>query len=391
MEKWGYLLTQDRYKSRFFHKSLADDSSGQGAKDLRRHWGPKSKSLALMVICILLSACRSSGEAVRPSIEFSKLPPLSEGGPDKLDTIEGRVNGARPGQRIVLFAKGGIWWVQPFVDNPFTMIQPDSTWKSPTHLGTGYAALLVEPGYVPPATMDALPTEGHGVVAIAVTKVEDPVAPKTIQFSGYEWTVRNTSSNRGGSSNPYDPTNAWTDENGFLHLRIAGEPGKRTCAEVSLTRSLGYGSYIFVVHDTSHLEPAAVLSMFTWDDEAADQNHRELDIEITRWGDPGSKNAQYVVQPYYLPTNVARFIAPPGVLTHSFRWEPGKVTFKTFPGKNGSAPGGKSRDVAEQIFSTGVPSPGAESVHLTLFVYGNTKNPLQKNAEVVIEKFEYLP
>jgi hypothetical protein len=351
----------------------------------------RSKGAALILICILMSACRSLGEAAKPSIEFSKLPPLAEGGPDKLDTIEGRANGARPEQRIVLFARGGIWWVQPFADNPFTNIQSDSTWKNQTHLGTEYAALLVEPEYVPPATMDALPAVGHGVAAIAVTKSENPAAPKTIQFSGYEWKARNTSSNRGGSTNPYDPANAWTDENGFLHLRIAGEPGKWTCAEVNLTRSLGYGSYIFVVRDTSHLEPAAVLSMFTWDDKAAEQNHRELDIELTRWGDPGSKNAQYVVQPYYIPTNVARFIAPAGVLTHSFRWEPGKATFRTVSGKNGNVPGSKSRGVAEQTFSTGVPSPGDESVHLTLFVYGNTKSPLQKNAEVVIEKFEYLP
>jgi hypothetical protein len=348
-------------------------------------------SLAFTAVCILLSACRSSGNASRPSVEFTRLPPLAEGGPDKIDTIEGRVNGARPGQRIVLFARGGIWWVQPFADNPYTTIQPDSTWKSSTHLGTEYAALLVEPGYVPPATMDALPAEGGAVTSLAVSKSMDPPAPRTLQFSGYEWKVRATSSNRGGYTNPYDPANAWTDENGFLHLRIAGEPGKWTCAEVSLTRSLGYGSYIFVVRDTSHMEPAAVLSMFTWDDKAADQNHRELDIEIARWGDPGSKNAQYVVQPYYLPTNVARFIAPSGVLTHSFRWEPGKVTFQTVPGKNESTPGGKSRHVAGQIFSTGVPAPGGELVHLTLFVYGNTKSPLQKNAEVVIEKFEYFP
>lgn len=236
--------------------------------------------------------------------------------------------------------------------------------------------------------MDAAPTEGRAVVAVAVTKGGSPAAPKTLHFSGYEWKVRDTSSNRGGQTNPYDPANAWTDASGFLHLRIAGAPGQWTCAEVRLTRSLGYGSYLFVVRETSHLEPAAVLSMFTWDDQAADQNHRELDIEISRWGDPVSKNAQYVVQPYYVPTNVARFIAPSGVLTHSFRWEPGKVAFKTV---RGSVTGGRSRDVAEHVFSTSVPSPGGESVHLTLFVYGNTKNPLQNEAEAVIEKFEYLP
>ncbi len=102
---------------------------------------------------------------------------------------------------------------------------------------------------------------------------------------------------------------------------------------MQLTRSLGYGSYHFVVRDSSQLEPAAVLSMLTWDGAAVAQNHREIDIEIARWGDPVSKNAQYAIQPYSVPANVARFVAPAGLLTHSFRWEPGQVTFQTVRGK----------------------------------------------------------
>jgi hypothetical protein len=38
--------------------------------------------------------------------------------------------------------------------------------------------------------------------------------------------------------------------------------GKWRCAEVNLARSLGYGTYRFVVRESSFLEPAAVLSMF---------------------------------------------------------------------------------------------------------------------------------
>jgi PAS domain S-box-containing protein len=87
-----------------------------------------------------------------------------------MDTIEGRVIRGRPGQRIVLFARWGSWWVQPFVDQPFTTIQPDSKWRNSTHYGTQYAALLVDPGYQPPATTDVLPSTGHGVVAVAVVK-----------------------------------------------------------------------------------------------------------------------------------------------------------------------------------------------------------------------------
>ena len=35
--------------------------------------------------------------------------------------------------------------------------------------------------------------------------------------------------------------------------------------------------------------------------------------------------------------------------------------------------------------------PGGETIHLDLYIFGNAKEPLQKDLEVVIEKFEYLP
>jgi len=97
---------------------------------------------------------------------------VDEGGTSKIATIEGRVIGARPGQQIVLFARSGAWYAQPFTDQPFTKIQPDSTWKNSTHLGTEYAALLVEPGYRPPASADVLPYIGGGVIALAIVPGE---------------------------------------------------------------------------------------------------------------------------------------------------------------------------------------------------------------------------
>ena len=280
--------------------------------------------------------------------------------------------------------------MQPFADQPFTSVAPDSQWKNSTHLGTEYAALLVEPGYRPPATSEDLPKEGGGVVAVAVAHSEESAAPpvRTLRFSGYEWDIRSFASDRGGATNIYDPANAWTDANGLLHLRIAHQSGQWTCAEVKLKRSLGYGSYVFTVRDAGHLEPAAVLGMFTWDDLGADQNHRELDIEISRWGDVANKNAQYVVQPYFVPANVARFTVPSGVLTCTFRWEPERAEFRTV---RGSAAAGGSHVVAEHVFTSGIPTPGGESVHLNLYIYGNAAQRPQNEAEVVIEKFEYLP
>src|ERR1017187_8683493 len=104
---------------------------------------------------IMIGGCHAP-RAPEPTIEFTKLPPVGEGSPFKLDAIEGRVTGARADQRIVLFARAGVWWVQPLADRPFTEIQ-GSSWRGATHPGNAYAALLVKPGYKPPPATKTLP------------------------------------------------------------------------------------------------------------------------------------------------------------------------------------------------------------------------------------------
>jgi hypothetical protein len=167
-----------------------------------------------------------------------------------------------------------------------------------------------------------------------------------------------------------------------LHLRISREGGEWRCAEVKLTRSLGYGKYTFQVRTTPTLEPGAVFSMFTWDDMEAGQNHREIDIELSQWGDPAVKNAQFALQPYYIAANVFRFNAPSAALTHSFRWEPGRIAFVTSE---------RDRIVAEHVFTSGVPSSGGETVHINLYLFGLSRTPQQHGVEIVIERFEFLP
>ena len=113
------------------------------------------------------------------------------------------------------------------------------------------------PATAPPQRSLRCPLIGDGVLAV-VTVQGKPVAPivsKVIHFSGYDWNVRTASNDRGGEPNAYAPDNAWVDAKGYLHLRMQQRNGEWTCAEVSMTRSLGYGSYIFVVQDTGHLSP----------------------------------------------------------------------------------------------------------------------------------------
>jgi len=346
----------------------------------------------VFALCFLLCGCRPRPTTAGPSIEFSKVPPAMQGGREKVDTISGRVTGARRGQQIVVYARSGPWWVQPWPTAPFIPIQSDSSWSTETHMGFEYAALVVEPGYQPPPTMDVLPPLGGPIVAIAAVKGVGPIAlapTKAVHFSGYDWKVRTIASDRGGLNNLYDGDNVWTDERGAMHLRIKKRDGRWSCSEVFLTRSLGYGTYIAVMRDISHLEPAVVLSMTTFDDWAGEQHYREMDMEISRWGDAASKsNAQYGIQPFYVPGNVAPFAAPAGPLTHSMQWESGRASFKSVRGTS-MQPGAPV--VSEHVFTSGVPSPGRETFQLLFYVVDSEKNPLQHETEVVVEKFEYLP
>ena len=351
--------------------------------------------LALILILALGSGvhgCRSQKSSGSPSIELTKIPPAAQGGRERIDTIAGRVRNARPGQQIVIYAHSGPWWVQPWPDRALIPIRADSTFNTETHLGFEYAALLVEPEYHPLPTVDIVPTQG-GLVAL-VTIVKGTGTPQfapvgSLKFSGYDWSVRTIASDKGGTNNLYDPENAWTDSSGALHLQIKRKSGRWSCAEIFLNSSLGYGTYVVTVRDTSHLEPAAVFSMFTFDEWNGEQHYREMDIEVSRWGDAESKsNAQYVVQPFYNPGNLFAFLAPAGPLTYLMRWESGHATFKTFRGRSAGA---GMPLVSEHEFTSGVPSPGQAKPRLILYVVASDKNPLQKPSEVVIEKFEYFP
>lgn len=349
------------------------------------------RQVVLGILYLFLTAC-STNKA--PSIEIRQVPPASQGGTGRLATIRGRVLRARAGQRIVLFARSGGWWVQPFANQPFTSIQSDGSWSNSTHLGTEYAVVLVDAEYQPPALSAAAPKTGKGVIAVEIVKGAGPAseavepAPKIIHFSGYDWRVLGGENDHGGSVHSYDPANGRVGADGFLHLRITGQPKQWVCSETVLTRSLGYGTYSFTVKDVSRLEPAAALSMFTWSDLGTDQNHREIDVNISRWGNPQGKNAEYVLQPYYRPENVFRFVAPSGPVAFSFRWEPGSVSFES---RRGGTKNTGISPISAHIFSVGAPSPGGESVHLNFCAFPYSKVPLQHEAEVVIERFQYLP
>ena len=157
---------------------------------LRKRISQNRDQVLLLILCAAMAGCQARRDKATVAIEFTKIPPGAQGGRERVDTVAGRVIGARAGQQIVVYARSGPWWVQPWPDNALIPIQSDSTWTTPTHLGFEYAALLVDPGYHPPPTMDVAPTPGGSVVSVMIVKGNGTteLAPtKPLQFSGYDW------------------------------------------------------------------------------------------------------------------------------------------------------------------------------------------------------------
>lgn len=342
----------------------------------------------------------------RTTITITLVPPKGAG-PDSMGSIAGTASAANVTQlKVVIFARTNTWYVQPYAASPYTAIAKDGKWKAATHLGDEYAALLVDSSYQPPATTDTLPNLVGPVLAIARVAASVPnvkthdarndttAKVRTIQFSGYEWRVKSSSERVGPGPNYFSDSgnNVEVDAKGRLHLRITKRGERWYCAEVISEKSFGYGTYRFYLDTKADvLDPGVVLGMFTWSDDPA-YSHREIDIEISRWGDANNKNAQFVIQPYTRPQNIVRFQIPRRLdkTMHWFRWEPNSVSFQSLMGLN-SGPGHDNAIIRKHSFAEGIPQAGDENARMNLWLINGQPPTDNGVVEIIIEKFEFVP
>ena len=108
-----------------------------------------------------------------PSIQITEIP--SKGaGKDALETIAGRVSGVKGIDcKVVVFAHTNTWYIQPYIDSSDISINEEGTWRTDTHLGNRYAALLVKSSYKPPTTTGKLPAVGGEVLAVAIANAKE--------------------------------------------------------------------------------------------------------------------------------------------------------------------------------------------------------------------------
>jgi hypothetical protein len=217
---------------------------------------------------------------------------------------------------------------------------------------------------------------------------------RILHWSGYDWIVKDASSPIGPGPNRFSdsPRSVWVDDTGRLHLRIRKRDGHWVCSELWTTSALGYGSYVFELDTAaSSIDRNAVLGLFTWDD-ASEEHHREIDVELSRWGVRQGPNAKFTVQPYQVASNGRSFTIPGSRndTTEAFDWEPGSVSFwsvwghRTPPVDSGVIRHWRST-------SSDVPTPGDERTHINLWLFGGRPPSDRRSVSVVVDRFAFTP
>ena len=70
------------------------------------------------ILTLVVVGCAVKHATKKPSVEVTRIPDADAGGRPVLESIAGRVTGIDPDDRVVLFARSGNWYVQPFIDQP---------------------------------------------------------------------------------------------------------------------------------------------------------------------------------------------------------------------------------------------------------------------------------
>jgi hypothetical protein len=214
----------------------------------------------------------------------------------------------------------------------------------------------------------------------------------TISFSGYEWEVR--SGTGGPGPNRWKEANAWVDENGYLHLKISKVGGLWYCAQVQTLKQLGFGTYQFQVRGrVDELDPNIVLGLFNY---TGPDGTNEIDIELSRWGDPDYYNGSYTVWPaqagYQHKTHSFSFsLAGWNYSTYRFRWSSTRIFFQSLYGR---------RDDNRHQFASWFYGPRAYlqripqnslPAYINLWLMLGRAPTNGKGIEVVISSFKFMP
>lgn len=213
---------------------------------------------------------------------------------------------------------------------------------------------------------------------------------RRIEFSGYTWMVADSGEEKRGPGPNYfsdEAENVWVDTQGQLHLKLTHRNDHWYCAEVSLEKPLGYGTYdFFVIGRIDQLDPYVVVGLFLYRDDT-----HEIDIEFARWGKAQGENLQYVLQPSDALGNLYRSEAKlkGDYTTHHIVWEPQRVSFSSLHGHYTGEPPSSDYFIAQWTFESAYHAPTTERVHMNLWLANGLPPVIEATTEIVLSQFAF--
>ena len=351
----------------------------------------------MILFAVLTVPC----DAATPSIIITNLPAYGINGP--LSGVALNASPATNAVAVFIYVPGYGWVTKPTCAQPLTTIQTNGSWFASITTGgsdvnaTRVAALLVSTNYNQPCVdgLANLPTNVYAQASAKTVITRPSPGVRFLSFSGYDWWVKNSAGLVGPGPNYFSDStnNIWTDTNGWLHLRITHRTNAWQCAEIISARTFGVGNYRFELNSVAdNLNPNVTLGLFTYSDDPAFTD-REIDVECGRWQNAAdTNNAQFVVQPYYLASQLVRYRVPPGLAdsTHLFVWETNRISWQSQTGAYSAA---ATNRIASYVFTNAVnvPQSGDECVHLNLWLINGSAPTDNNEVEVTVQSFNFVP
>jgi hypothetical protein len=209
--------------------------------------------------------------------------------------------------------------------------------------------------------------------------------PRDLEFGGMLWGLRQT-------AGPVDPgpntfSNAeeqvWVDEKGRAHLTLQKRQDTWFASEMMAKKDAGYGTYRFTASSSlKDLDPNIVFGFFTWDRNPGVFN-REIDIEISRWGDKDGRDGWFTVQPYDVPGNQYSFLLPQAdSYTFELKWEKNRIEYSLIAG-----------GVIQETwtYTKTVPDPGRARLRINLWLFRGKPPAGPGPYEVIISDYTFTP
>lgn len=206
-------------------------------------------------------------------------------------------------------------------------------------------------------------------------------APRIINFSGYDWTIKSGHYGPGPNYWSNDNSAVFVDSQGRLHLKVTKRDGKWYSSEVYLSQSLGYGLYSFdIASRVDLIDKNLVAAPFLYQDDV-----NEYDIEFSRWKISDGPNASFAVQPYTNTGNISQFFLTlqDGASTHAINWMPEEIAFVSL--QNGVTLKQWSYNGANNF------TPGAERVHINFWMIDGSAPSDGQEKELIINSFIFKP